>query len=75
MADALALFWPLEGHHDRVVLHPRAPLSSQRPQSLEEGHDPQLRSLVFVVVRTLLGWTIFYSQVEGWSVVDALYFR
>jgi voltage-gated potassium channel len=36
--------------------------------------DPQFRSLVFLVVITLLGGTIFYSTVEGWSVVDAFYF-
>jgi voltage-gated potassium channel len=37
--------------------------------------DPQFRSLVFLVIITLVGGTIFYSSVEGWSVVDALYFR
>ncbi len=36
--------------------------------------DPQFRSLVFLVLITLLGGTLFYSTVEGWSVVDALYF-
>jgi len=36
--------------------------------------DPQFRFLVFLVVITLLSGTLFYSQVEGWSVVDALYF-
>jgi voltage-gated potassium channel len=36
--------------------------------------DPQFRSLVFLVLVTLLGGTLFYSTVEGWSVVDALYF-
>jgi len=36
--------------------------------------DPQFRSLVFLVLVTLLGGTIFYSTIEGWSVVDALYF-
>jgi voltage-gated potassium channel len=36
--------------------------------------DPQFRSLVVLVLVTLLGGTIFYSTVEGWSVVDALYF-
>jgi voltage-gated potassium channel Kch len=36
--------------------------------------DPQFRSLVFLVVITLLGGTILYSSVEGWSVVDAFYF-
>jgi voltage-gated potassium channel len=36
--------------------------------------DHQFRSLVFLVVITLLGGTIFYSLEEGWSVVDAFYF-
>jgi voltage-gated potassium channel len=36
--------------------------------------DPQFRSLVFLVVITLLGGTILYSTVEGWSMVDAFYF-
>jgi voltage-gated potassium channel len=36
--------------------------------------DPQFRSLVFLVLVTLLGGTIFYSLEEGWSVVDAFYF-
>jgi voltage-gated potassium channel Kch len=36
--------------------------------------DPQFRSLVVLVLVTLLGGTIFYSTVEGWGVVDAFYF-
>jgi voltage-gated potassium channel len=36
--------------------------------------DPEFRSLVFLVLVTLVGGTIFYSSVEGWSVVDAFYF-
>jgi hypothetical protein len=36
--------------------------------------DPQFRSLVVLVLVTLLGGTIFYSLEEGWSVVDAFYF-
>ena len=36
--------------------------------------DPQFRSLTFLVVITLLFGTIFYSLVEGWSVLDAFYF-
>jgi hypothetical protein len=36
--------------------------------------DPQFRSLVLLVLITLLGGTIFYSSVEGWSIVDAFYF-
>jgi hypothetical protein len=36
--------------------------------------DPQFRSLVVLVLVTLLGGTIFYGLEEGWSVVDAFYF-
>jgi hypothetical protein len=36
--------------------------------------DPEFRSLLVLAVITLFGGTIFYSAVEGWSVVDALYF-
>jgi voltage-gated potassium channel len=36
--------------------------------------DPQFRSLVFLVVITLVGGTIFYSLEEGWGAVDAFYF-
>ena len=36
--------------------------------------DSQFRSLTFLVVITLLGGTVFYSTVEGWSIVDAFYF-
>ena len=36
--------------------------------------SPEFRSLVFLVLLTLLSGTLFYSQVEGWSVVDALFF-
>ena len=30
--------------------------------------DPEFRTLVYLVVITLLGGTIFYSTVEGWSI-------
>jgi voltage-gated potassium channel len=36
--------------------------------------DPEFRTLVVIVLITLLSGTIFYSWVEGWSVVDALLF-
>ena len=36
--------------------------------------DPEFRSLLFLVLLTLLGGIIFYSLEEGWSVVDAFYF-
>jgi hypothetical protein len=29
--------------------------------------DPQFRSLTFLVLITLLGGTVFYGTVEGWS--------
>ena len=61
----------VEDRHDRVLYH-HAPLSSQRGQRLREGSPVPL--LVFLVLVTLLGGTVFYSTVEGWSVVDALYF-
>jgi hypothetical protein len=36
--------------------------------------DEEFRSLVYLVLITLAGGTIFYSTVEKWSVVDAFYF-
>jgi voltage-gated potassium channel len=36
--------------------------------------DPDFRTLVILVFFTLLAGTIFYSFVEGWSLVDAFYF-
>ena len=36
--------------------------------------DPDFRTLVILVVFTLLTGTIFYNLQEGWSLVDALYF-
>jgi voltage-gated potassium channel len=36
--------------------------------------DEEFRSLVYLVLLTLASGTIFYSTVEKWSVVDALYF-
>jgi voltage-gated potassium channel len=36
--------------------------------------DPDFRTLVSLVFFTLLAGTIFYSSVEGWSLVDAFYF-
>jgi hypothetical protein len=36
--------------------------------------DAQFRSLTVLVVFTLLSGTLFYSSVEGWSIVDAFYF-
>src|ERR687894_2137098 len=36
--------------------------------------DPDFRTLVILVIFTLMTGTIFYSLQEGWSLVDALYF-
>ena len=36
--------------------------------------DPDFRTLGTLVFFTLLSGTIFYSLVEGWSLVDAFYF-
>src|ERR687894_1864418 len=36
--------------------------------------DPRFRSLALLVVFLLFSGTIFYSTVQGWSVVDAFYF-
>ena len=36
--------------------------------------DPDFRALVLLVVGLLGSGTIFYMLVEGWSLVDALYF-
>src|ERR687894_3048452 len=36
--------------------------------------DPDFRTLVILVIFSLLTGTIFYSLQEGWSLVDALYF-
>jgi hypothetical protein len=67
----LVLSWPFEGRHDRVLPH-HVPLALRHGQRLEG--DPEFRSLVFLVFLTLVGGTIFYTTVEGWSVVDAFYF-
>jgi hypothetical protein len=36
--------------------------------------DPEFRGLFFIVGLLLLGGTIFYSRIEGWSPLDSLYF-
>lgn len=36
--------------------------------------DPEFRALVVVMGFVLGGGTLFYWQVEGWSIVDSLYF-
>lgn len=36
--------------------------------------DPEFRALFVVLVALIASGTAFYSTVEGWTVVDALYF-
>lgn len=36
--------------------------------------DPKYRSLLYWIILILLAGTIFYSLVEGWSILDSLYF-
>jgi voltage-gated potassium channel len=36
--------------------------------------DPEFRSLFVLVVLTLAAGTIFYRDVEGWSLLDSFYF-
>jgi len=36
--------------------------------------DPEFRAMFVTVVVLLVGGTVFYSNEEGWRVVDALYF-
>ena len=36
--------------------------------------DPEFRAMFLILVALLVSGTVFYSGVEGWSVIDALYF-
>ena len=36
--------------------------------------DEEFRVLIFVLITLIAGGTIFYSSVEGWEVIDSLYF-
>lgn len=36
--------------------------------------DPEFRALLILLMTLLAGATYFYWQVEGWSVIDSLYF-
>ena len=36
--------------------------------------DPKTRPILFVTALILLGGTLFYHNVEGWSLLDSLYF-
>ncbi len=41
------------------------------------GHglkDAEFRALLFVLASLLVSGTIFYSTVEGWGILDSLYF-
>ena len=36
--------------------------------------DPEFRALFIVLIFMLASGTLFYSKVEGWNVIDSLYF-
>jgi len=36
--------------------------------------DAEFRILLYVLLTLLAGSTFFYSQIEGWNVIDSLYF-
>jgi voltage-gated potassium channel len=36
--------------------------------------DPEFRALLYLLAVMLVGGTVFYSSVEGWGVLDALFF-
>jgi voltage-gated potassium channel len=36
--------------------------------------EPEFQALFSLVILTLVSGTLFYSQVEGWSLLDSLYF-
>lgn len=37
-------------------------------------NDPEFRFLLFFILLLLVGSTIFYSNIENWSIIDSLYF-
>ena len=41
---------------------------------MDSWKDPEFRGLFYLVVVTLVIGTLFYSVVEGWNPLDALYF-
>ena len=44
-------------------------------RALRHGlREPEFRALFVVVLITLASGVIFYSTIEGWSVIDSLYF-
>ena len=36
--------------------------------------DPEFRAILITVCIVILGGTLFYIKVEGWSLIDSLYF-
>jgi voltage-gated potassium channel len=36
--------------------------------------DPELKALFLLLIVVLVSGVLFYTQVEGWSVIDAMYF-
>lgn len=38
------------------------------------ARDPEFRALLVVFLALMVIGTVFYSRVEGWSVLDAVYF-
>jgi len=37
-------------------------------------NDPEFRTLAILLVFLLVGGTFFYQQVQGWTILDSLYF-
>lgn len=37
-------------------------------------NDPEFRFLLFFIILLLVGSTIFYTNIENWSIIDSLYF-
>ena len=42
--------------------------------SRRASRDPEFRGLFAIVVVTLAAGTLFYQQVEGWTILDSFYF-
>jgi voltage-gated potassium channel len=40
----------------------------------QSSRDPEFRAIGLMLAALLAAGTVFYSSVEGWSVVDAMYF-
>ena len=37
-------------------------------------NDEEFRALLFILLTLLAGATLFYWQIEGWSIIDSVYF-